>query len=330
MNVADGDARTPAVSVVVATHRRPHVLNRLVTAIEGQRGAGDVELIVVDDASGDGTWSELQRLAATSRVPMRIVAREHNGGPAAARNSGWPLARAPIVAFTDDDCVPQAGWLAALVAGVGAGTDVVQGRTLPDPDQAASLGPFSRTLEVNAEDGFYQTCNIAYRRPVLERVGGFDERFRQSAEDTDLAWRARAAGATTAFAPDALVFHDVRPSSFRAHLAGTTRWDGVVLIVREHPGVRDHLHRRWFWKASHPKAMLAAAGLTATVLARRRTSRLAGAVAIVPYLRYRTAVAPLRGGPRRRVAVIPLALVADLFEVGVLATASVRYGCLLL
>ena len=322
----------PVVSVVVATHERAALLSRVVHAVEQQRDVGPVELVVVDDASRDETWTRLQQLAQESRVAMQVYRLPRNAGPATARNVGWRAAKAPVVAFTDDDCVPHAEWLAGLLAGIAAGADVVQGRTRPDPEQAARHGPFSRTLDVDAEDGFYQTCNIAYRRDLLEQLGGFDERFRHpTGEDTDLAWRARDAGAATAFTTDAVVFHDVRPSSIRTHLRDTWRWEGVVLTVREHPALRDRFHRRWFWKPSHPKAIAAAAGLVVALGPRRSPgTRVAGVAAAIPYVRYRARVAPLRGGPRRRLAVIPLALAADLAEVAVLAVASARYRCLLL
>jgi GT2 family glycosyltransferase len=252
-------------------------------------------------------------------------------GPAAARNAGWRATDAPVVAFTDDDCAPAPGWLAALVAAVDdQGADLAQGVTVPDPAQRAAMGAFSRTLEVTGPTGYFQTCNMAYRRVVLERLDGFDEGFRYpTGEDTDLAWRALESGASATFVPGAVVYHDVRPSSFAAHVRDTKRWEGVVLAVRKHPKLREHFHRRWFWKPSHPPALLAGA---AVVLAARRRGpwRAASLALALPYLRYRVTVLPLAAGPRRRYALVPLALIADLSEVGVLAAASLRYRTLLL
>jgi cellulose synthase/poly-beta-1,6-N-acetylglucosamine synthase-like glycosyltransferase len=209
---------------------------------------------------------------------------------------------------------------------------MAQGQTLPDPAQASRRGPFSRTLEVTEATGYYQTCNMAYRRDVLERLGGFDERFRHpTGEDTDLAWRALEDGVDAEFVDAAVVYHDVRPSSFIAHLRDTRRWEGVVLAVRLHPRLRDRFHRRWFWKPSHPPAIAAAMGVALAVGPHSSFARrLLGLALTAPYVRYRTQVLPLDGGPRRRVAAIPLALIADLAEVGVLASASARYRTLLL
>ncbi len=316
-------------SVVIASHDRVALLPRLVEAFEAQAASG-FEVLVVDDASSDGTWEELQRLAATSSIDLRVQRLPVNSGPATARNAGWRAARAQVVLFTDDDCVPQPGWVAAMTSAL-ATVDVAQGRTEPNPDQRSHHGPFSRTLQVTSEEGYYQTCNMGYRREVLERLGGFDERYRHPAgEDTDLAWRAREAGAATEFVADALVYHDVRPSSFVVHLKDTWRWGSCVLTVREHPGLRDLIWRRAFLRASHPPALLGAAGLLVASVPALGVARLAGLPLLLPYLHLRLRRWPLQGGPRRRLAAIPFAFVADLTESLVMAISSVRYRTLVL
>lgn len=315
-------------SVVVATHDRAPLLPRLLAGLEAQ-GTDRLEVVVVDDASTDQTWTELERLAAT-RPWLRIHRLEVNAGPAKARNVGWRDARAPLVLFTDDDCVPQPGWALALVAAL-QDVALAQGRTNPDPAQKEHHGPFSRTLHVTAEDGFYQTCNIGYRREVLEQLGGFDERYRFPAgEDTDLAWRAKAIGATTRFVDDAVVHHDVRPSSFLVHLKDTRRWGSTVLTIREHPGLRNLIWRRTFLRASHPPALLGGAGLLVSVVPAFGPARLAGLALLAPYVSLRVRRWPLMGGPRRRLAAIPFAFVADLTESLFTMANAVRYRTLVL
>ena len=317
------------VSVVVATHNRAHLLPRLIAALDKQKGPS-FEVVVVDDASTDETWSELQRLASDHGW-LRPVQLAQNSGPATARNVGWRNATAPLLAFTDDDCVPQPGWLAALAAGLRE-ADIVQGRTEPDPETRDRMGPFSRTLVVEREDGYYQTCNMGYRRGVLERLGGFDQRFkRPSGEDTDLAWRGREAGCSTKFVPDAVVHHDVRPSSYAVHLRDTARWGDCVLTLREHPQLRSLIHRKYFFRQSHPPAIAGAIGLALLFAPRARlNTRATGALLLYPYWRLRTREWPLRGGPRRRMAAIPAALLADIYEVGVITAAAVRYRTFIL
>lgn len=326
MTTASG---APSVAVVVATHERSALLPRLVRALEAQEGAPPFEVVVVDDGSTDDTWGELTALARTVGVPLMPLRMGRNRGPAAARNAGWRATSATVIAFTDDDCVPDPGWLAPLVAELDR-ADLVQGRTVPDPAQLHRSGPFSRTLQVEQEDGFYQTCNIAYRRSWLERLGGFDEDFRHPAgEDTELAWRAVEAGARTAFVGDALVHHDVRPSSLLVALADTRRWGSVVLAVRKHPALRRRLHSRWFWRASHPRALSAVTGLGLAVAVPR--AAVPAALLALPYLVHRLHTTPLPTlGVRRRLVLLPAALLLDTLEVGVCAAASVRYRRLVL
>jgi GT2 family glycosyltransferase len=322
---------SPTVAVVVATHGRSILLPRLLRSLASQRGAPPYEVVVVDDGSRDDTWVTLQRLASGAPVPVRVLRLPRNRGPASARNAGWRSTVAPLVAFTDDDCVPTPDWLAGMVRGLQT-ADLAQGCTLPDPAQLARSGPFSRTLRIEHEDGFYQTCNLGYRRESLARAGGFDEEFRHPAgEDTELAWRVLAAGARSVFVPDALVHHDVRPSSVLAALRDTRRWGSVVLAVRKHPPLRDRLHSRRFWRASHPPALLAVGGLCILALTRGSPRVPLGAALLAPYARFRLAAEPLpTAGRRRRVALLPAALLVDAAEVAVCAATSVRQRCLLL
>jgi glycosyltransferase involved in cell wall biosynthesis len=316
--------------VVVATHGRAALLPRLLAALEAQAGVPAFEVVMVDDGSPDDTWATIERLAAGSTLSVRGVRMPGQSGPAAARNAGWRAAGGRLVAFTDDDCVPQSQWLATLIGALDE-VDLAQGCTIPDPAQQHLLGPFARTMEVRTETGYYQTCNVAYRRSVLEAVGGFDDDLRQAGEDIELATRALAAGATTRFCDDAVVHHDVRPSSLRAHLRGTRRWGGIVLAVRKQPALRERLYHRVVWKPSHVPAVVAAAGVLTVLAAPGARAKIAGAAAVLPYVRHRLVTQPLpHTDPADRLALLPHALVADLAEVGVLAAASARYRCLVL
>jgi len=319
----------PIVSVVVATHGRAGLLPRLVHAIEQQSGCGSIELVIVDDASPDTTWAQLERLRGDATIPLQIHRLPQNRGPATARNIGWRAASARLIAFTDDDCTPSPDWLAAIVAGLGTHA-IVQGRTLPDPAQDANRGPFSHTMHVKGENGLYATCNIGYRREVLERVGGFDESFRWPyGEDIDLAWRAKEAGATTAFVRDAVVHHDIRPASVKAHLRDLRRRSGIVQVVRSHPALRSRFPQRLFVRPTHPQALLAAAGLAVALSSRPLAVRLAGLALVGPYVHsFRVGAGPVDSDTH--LAHLPLSLISDLAEIGVLAAASVRERTLVL
>lgn len=318
------------IAVVVATHRRSASLARLVAALETQDDAGRVEVVIVDDGSDDETPEVLARLAAPRAAWLRWCSTGRRRGPAAARNLGWRSTTAPIVAFTDDDCLPQPGWLRALRAAVEGGADLVQGRTLPEPTPGPRSS-FSRTMEVIAPDGLFQTCNVAYRRDLLLRLRGFDERFRfPYGEDVDLAWRAIEAGAVTTFAPDAVVWHEVRNLGFADFLRELRRREGVALVLRLHPAGRRYLRHRLFFDASHPPALAALVGLTLAVTGRTYPTRLAAAALFLPWLHHRWRVHPRPGDRRQRLRDLPAGFVADVAEVAALAYGGARHRVLVL
>jgi glycosyltransferase involved in cell wall biosynthesis len=243
------------VSVVVATYRRPAGLEALLRGLEGQTlGTARFELIVVDDASPAALAPDPQRLSGRFALTLRVLRQPENCGPAAARNRGWNAARGPLVAFTDDDCVPEPGWLEALLAEARRNPGaILQGRTLPEASDLDPAGLLVHTQRIEAAGPWFETCNIAYPRRLLAELGGFDESFgrRPNGEDTDLGWRALDAGARRVFAPAAVVRHAVEPVGVRGSLRRARGWDPAVRAVAAHPGTRQGLFRRVFWDVWH-------------------------------------------------------------------------------
>jgi GT2 family glycosyltransferase len=298
----------------------------LVRALAEQDIGAPFEVIVVDDGSTDATQSVLAELA-TEHQWLRVEHQDPQAGPAAARNRGWRTARAPFVAFTDDDCVPDPAWLRLLAAQL-VFADAVQGRTEGDPAQLPRHGPFGHTMTVTA-GGSYETCNIAYRRAALERAGGFDERFvLPYGEDTDLGLRVAGQGGRMAFCAEAVVHHDVEPSDYLRYVRQRSRRADYVLAVRTHPRLRRELRMGVF---THPNA-LAAAVAVAVALRRPRDPRAVVPAALLLARYTRTTVRSVRPPAQQAgwLAVVPLKLVADLYEVSVTARASIRYRTLVL
>ena len=96
------------VSVVVPTHNRPKLLDRCLEALVNQDAhPSEYEVIVVDDAGTEESRAVVERWATRSTVGLRYLRVSPGRGPAAARNDGWRAARGEIIAFTDDDCVPD-------------------------------------------------------------------------------------------------------------------------------------------------------------------------------------------------------------------------------
>jgi GT2 family glycosyltransferase len=244
--------RAPDVSVVISTRDRPERLARQLQALRAQTLAPErFEVIVVDDGSGPETAAMLEREAWPA---LRVFRREVSAGPAAGRNLGWREARAPLIAFTDDDCVATPDWLAAFTeAACRHPGRFLQGRVLPIEDELASFGPFSFTIRIEALSRGFETANILYPRALLQRLEGFDESgFKKAAgEDTDLAWRAIEAGVEPVWVPDALAHHAVLHLGPIGQLKRATRWDEAVLSYKRHPGLRKTLTLRLFWSREH-------------------------------------------------------------------------------
>lgn len=294
-------ADAPVVSVVVSTYNRPSRLARLLDGLSVQTlPAAQFEVVVVDNGSGPDTARVLAAERARGRLALICARHLVTLGPAGGRNAGWRLARAPLVAFTDDDCVPAPAWLEQLlaVASEHAGA-VVQGQTHPDPGELDKAGLLSHTVRIERLGPQFQTCNILYPRAVLEALGGFDERFglAPAGEDTDLAWRAVESGCPTVFAPEAVVYHGVQRLGVAGTLALAARWSEVTRVLARHPQLRGSLlYRGLFWNVWHyllwrSLAALAAPGwLRRLLLARhlgelsRRARELGSGPAAIPFL----------------------------------------------
>lgn len=307
------------ISVVVPTHNRQANLRTLLEALSQQNlAARDFEVIVVDDASFPPI--------SVPGLPLdvKLVRCEPSGGPGAARNTGWRIARADLIAFIDDDCRPSSDWLRSLLSELpkpAHSTAIIQGPVEPEPSQLNGLTPLSHTIRVGGPDRNFACANIAYSRALLERLGGFDERLTKSGEDVELGARALNAGATQLFAENALVYHEVRQLTLADLLRHTWKWTDSVRVLAMHDELRDLLVLRLFWKRTHPLLLLALAGAAS----RHRPLTVAAAL---PYLRHYRRV--YSGNTRGMTAALPLHLVVDLSEIATVLVGSLRYRTIML
>lgn len=271
----------PRIAVVAPTFRRPDRLRRLVAALEQQDLGRDAwEAIVVDDASGDDTASVLDELAATSAGLVRAVHLERNGGPARARNEGARRTTAPVVAFVDDDCVPEPGWLRALLEAFDRNPrlGVAQGLTRRPAD--ADLGPWTMYREITWESPWFEGCNIAYRRDVLLATGGFDEQLRWYGEDTAAGWKVVETGAERDFEPTAVVVHDLEERGLWWRIRHGWLEANLVELASRHPGLRrSAFWRPWAFRPESAALPVAVAGLAAI-----RRHPVVGAALVAPYV----------------------------------------------
>ncbi|MEN6493918.1 MAG: glycosyltransferase [Thermoguttaceae bacterium] len=254
---------TIRVSVVVPTYRRPDLLGRCLAALVTQDfDPTTYEILVADDAACEATRSLVNRWASHAAVAIRYLSVSGTHGPAAARNVGWRAAQGEIIAFTDDDCVPDPGWLSGGTAAFFDGVLGAWGRVVvPLTPQVTDYHRDAAKLE-RAE---FVTANCFYRREALIAVGGFDERFTTAwREDSDLFFTLLERGGRLVQAPKALVVHPVRPARWGVSLKQQRKNMFNALLYKKHP----ELYRRriqaappWHYYATLAALLAMVAGL---------------------------------------------------------------------
>ena len=225
------------ISVIICTYNRCESLRDTLRALQGQAldEGESLEIIVVDNNSHDQTKAVVQDAVHDARWPVRYVFEAHQGVNY-ARNRGIREASGGLIAFTDDDVIPEPSWVQALVDAFATHqADCVGGRILPlwheQPPawffhdalrkkiwmMLALLdhGPAPLVASNLGEDGFVYGANLALRRQALKDVGMFrDELGAQGArklvgDETELLGRLFRAGKRIVYAPAALVHHKV-------------------------------------------------------------------------------------------------------------------------
>ena len=206
-------APPPTFSVVVPTYERPAQLAACLGALARLDYPDDrFEVIVVDDGSAAPPSRVLDGFR--DQLDARLLTQA-NAGPAAARNRGASEARGAFLAFTDDDCAPDALWLRALASRFAETPDrMIGGRTL----NALPANPYSETSQLiievvyehyNAQGGgprFFASNNLAAPAELFRAGRGFDETFTTS-EDREVCDRWLARGLCLSYAPEAVVRH---------------------------------------------------------------------------------------------------------------------------
>jgi glycosyltransferase involved in cell wall biosynthesis len=200
-------------SVVVATYQRIEPLDRLLAALAAQQyPAPKFEVVVVDDGGG-APIKDIVRPYESS-LNLRLFAQT-NGGPAAARNLGASRAKGRFVAFTDDDCAPDPGWLAALerafatapeAAIGGALINGVDGNLYSEASELLVDYLYLRYSPTQILGGFFLANNLTVPREAFLAAGGFDASMRYG-EDREFCHRWAAHGGAFRHAPEAVVRH---------------------------------------------------------------------------------------------------------------------------
>lgn len=306
----------PSTSVVVCTRDRPEDLARCLDSL-GSLATPPLEVIVVDNCPSD----ERTRVLCEAR-PVRYVL-EPMPGQSRARNRGIVEARGELVAFTDDDCVADAGWLDGLGAELAdplvlAMTGYVGPLELETPAQLLfeAHGGFDRGFRRRVFDGVWVNpaltagrvgagANAIFRRAAFERLGLFAEELgpgtpARAADDNDMFCRILDAGFRIAFDPARVVWHrHRREDEALRRIVFEYGVSSSAFVAHRLAGHRDLSALRilqWWWREHAPADLAAAlrgrpAALPLRAVAAELGGTLAGPWALLRSRRSRTAVA---------------------------------------
>ena len=190
------------ISVVVTIKNEENNIGDLLDSLVIQEPP--IEVIVVDAASTDRS-QEIVKGYMKKYPFVRLDIYDAQRGE--SRNRGIEIAKGSVVAFTDGDCITNPFWAHEIRRSLKK-EDIVGGRTL-----AMGYEPFKNLGRVEVYhkgvDITFPSCNLAYRKSILEEIGGFDPRF-VTAEDVDLNYRAVESGYRIVENRDMVVYHKER------------------------------------------------------------------------------------------------------------------------
>jgi len=225
------------VSVIVIVKNEAKFINCLLEALTQQTYQG-FEIIIVDNASSDGT-KEIIHSSRDNRI--KYLHEPSQCGLASLRNLGIQRAAGDYIFFTDGDCVPARNWLEQGLKVLETGEYVgVEGMTFYESQSEVTVSDYN-THQFMA--GQFMSCNIAYRRDILEKVNCFDPVFKYGHEDRDLAYRVLQLGKIY-FSSHMLVSHQKKRLTAKA-LFNRAKWseNAVDFIKRHktHPGLKKRV-----------------------------------------------------------------------------------------
>jgi len=252
------------ISVVIPSYRRPALLANCLAALENQDFLKeDYEVIVVSDGPDETTRQILETLGK-DQPNFRYLSLPEKSGPAAARNRGWQMAQGTLIAFTDDDTLPDENWLSSIWQAYDGQEEIAfTGRIkVPVADKPTDYERNTAGLET----ADFVTANCAVTKKALEKVGGFDERFSTAwREDSDLEFRLLNAGIPIIRQINARVVHPVRKAPWGISLKEQKKARFNALLYKKHPALyRKKIQKgpRWDFYAM---VLLAALVLTSFV-----------------------------------------------------------------
>jgi GT2 family glycosyltransferase len=224
----------PEISVVIPTYKRPQLLVRCLEALAGQTiSRENYEVIVVSDGRDEITEQELKNRKVIDKG-FRFLQMPFKKGPAAARNFGWRQARAPLIAFTDDDTIPDKDWLKFFLQSYKGEKRIAYSGRIIVPVSAVPTD-----YEINTaglETAAFVTANCCCTMASLQEVNGFDERFSMAwREDSDLHFKLLLRGIPIVQLLHAIVVHPVRRAPWGISIKEQKKGMFNALLYKKYP-----------------------------------------------------------------------------------------------
>lgn len=265
----------PSLTIAICTKDRPENLERCLQSLqELVKQTSGLEILVIDNAPSDERTKQL-----VNSLPWVLYVREPKPGLDFARNQALHSANGEILAFLDDDVVVDRRWLVGLMTAWRENPDAAAFTGLVLPYELVTeaqilfekRGGFRRgfqkirygqilpgnPLHPCGAGIFGAGCNMAFRREILLKIGGFDEALDTGAPlpgggDLDIFYRVIRAGYTLVYEPEYLVFHQHRREYEKLHRQYWTWGLGFMAFVMKSyqtdPAQRSQLRRlMWWW-----------------------------------------------------------------------------------
>ncbi len=251
-----------------------------------QQSEASIEIIIVDNASSDGSG----QFIATSYPEVRLIELAANRGFTGACNIGIEAAAGEFIALLNNDTEVDANWAAEIIAAFDAHPEVgivaskmllfdqrdrlhTAGDFFTTDGQAGNRGAWQRDQgQYERAENVFSACGgaSAYRRAMLEEIGSLDDDFFFLLEDVDLAWRAQLAGHRVWYAPKAIVYHHLSATGGGVTASYYAGRNGIWLIVKNMPAgllrkywrliVRRQMRLAWSalraWRGAEARARL--------------------------------------------------------------------------
>src|ERR1700678_3280834 len=265
-------------TVIIASHKRPDSIRRLIASLAPELATGSREIIIAEN--GPPTPMQLSLEGA----PLRHL-HEPRSGKCRIQNRAIAEASGEILVFLDDDLVVARSYLAAVEQFFDTHREfaAMKGRILPDEDPEKKVGQLAPYMDLPIVDHGDEVlevrgvlgANMAFRADALRQVGPFDERLGPGAagheEETEMSQRLRRAGFRIGYAPKALVYHEVDPSrANRERFITIARERGRCRMLHEKHSAADVILKNAIAMVRLRVAQLTRAGLPRIAREERR------------------------------------------------------------